>query len=56
MTAAERARQALARGDEQTARRWQRIADLVDQAPPLTQAQQDRLQILLQPEPLPQAA
>lgn len=58
MTAAERAARARADGDEQTARRWQRIADLCDQAPPLTQAQQDRLQVLLQPEPQshPQAA
>lgn len=56
MTAAERAAVARAKGDQQSARYWQRIADLVEQAPPLTQAQQDQLRILLRPEAPPLAA
>ncbi|WP_333767727.1 hypothetical protein [Streptomyces sp. IBSBF 2435] len=50
MTAADLAEQARANGDERTARYWQRIADLVDAAPPLSRSQEDKLRILLRPD------
>jgi len=44
--------EAEARGDTAAAAYWQRIARVVDQAPPLTASQKDRLRILLQPAPV----
>jgi len=55
VTAQERADTARANGNEVEARYWQRIADLVAAAPPFTRAQEDRLRILLRPDPEPQA-
>ncbi len=49
MYAARRAAEARGRGDEAQARYWERIASKVDQAPPLTAAQRDRLAVLLRP-------
>lgn len=49
MYAAQKIAEALERGDERAAAYWQRIKDLVDQAPPLSPEQRDRLRVLLQP-------
>jgi hypothetical protein len=42
---------AESRGDRAAARYWRRIAAVVDQAPPLTAAQRDRLRVLMRAEP-----
>ena len=42
---------ALGRGDTVTAERWRRIKARVDEAPPLTPEQRDRLAVLLRPVP-----
>lgn len=55
MTAQERADNARANGNDVEARYWQRIVDLVAGAPPFTRAQEDRLRILLRPNPEPEA-
>ena len=54
--ARERGKEARELGDEVQGRRWEtqaeyfeRIASKVDQAPPLTAAQRDRLAVLLRP-------
>jgi len=49
MYAARKAAEARVRGDESAAKRWEGIAAVVDQAPPLTQAQRDQLAVLLRP-------
>lgn len=53
MNAAERAAEAAERGDTAKAAYWDRIARIVDQAPPLTAAQKSRLRILLRTDPVP---
>jgi hypothetical protein len=47
MYAAQRAAEALSRGDEAQVRYWQRITAKVDEAPPLETATRDRLKVLL---------
>jgi hypothetical protein len=44
------AAEALERGDVADAENWMRVKADVDQAPPLTQAQKDRLRVLLRPD------
>lgn len=56
MMAADRAALAREQGDQRTADYWQAISDLVDQAPPLSPSQRDRLRVLLRPEPKTVAA
>jgi len=48
-----KAREAAERGDTAKAAYWLRIKELVDAAPPLSQAQRTQLRILLTPAPAP---
>ncbi|MFE7856014.1 hypothetical protein [Streptomyces sp. NPDC057403] len=47
MSAAERAAECEAQGDEAGARYWRQIEHLVDQAPPLVPEQMSRLRVLI---------
>lgn len=49
MYAERMATEARAAGDAARARYWERVARRVDEAPPLTPEQRDRLRVLLRP-------
>jgi hypothetical protein len=49
MYAARKAAEAARRGDQAALRFWTHVRDTVDQAPPLTDDQRDRLAVLLRP-------
>lgn len=53
MRAYEKAAIARAEGCDREAAYWQGIADLVEAAPTLTQAQRDKLRVLLRPDVSP---
>lgn len=53
MNARQKAAEAAARGDTAGERYWLHVADVVDQAPPLSPEQIARLRVLLWSDPAP---